>query len=367
VGVTFSQLPLLQRCLASVRLQAQMPVEPDTDRQAEGTVAHVVAQSIARKVHYYGAGEIIVHQGKDWPVDEDMIEGAELYSTQCSVRGRFEEPVGTAELSGRPDWFDIVASGPGHLYVVDYKYGHKPVDVFENWQLIGEAVMIGRHVAQAPTPAITALSKVHLIIVQPRAYHQDGPVRTWSTDFGRLETFYRDTIEPILQLAQPPTSPASAGGHCLTCKARSRCEVLRYATAGIVDFTGEADLHGLPAAVMGQELRMIVEAQEILKARFEALHAHAEAAARAGQRVPFWSMQPGRGRKEWTLPVQTIASMATGAGLNVLKPPALITPTQAVKAGMPQEVVDSLSQSYPGAMSLKPDTHTNLRKVFSHE
>src|SRR5205085_9695018 len=64
------------------------------------------------------------------------------------------------------------------LDVFDFKFGHGFVSEFENWQLIGyaagflESLGIDGHADQA--------LRVNLHVVQPRAYHRAGPVRTWS-------------------------------------------------------------------------------------------------------------------------------------------------------------------------------------------
>ena len=59
------------------------------------------------------------------------------------------------------------------LYVTDLKYGYEIVEPFENWQALAYAAGVAALPGMVP-------DKVVITIVQPRAPHRRGPIRTWS-------------------------------------------------------------------------------------------------------------------------------------------------------------------------------------------
>lgn len=366
-----SALHLTVPCPGSLQMQERVPPMPESDAEAEGTVAHLVAMRRAASAAPCQLGDVIQHNGRPWTVDEDMLDGAALFASAVHPAGRFEQTVKIPDIPdcwGTPDYFYYTGPLPKGEYpfldVTDYKYGHRPVEVFENLQLAAYAIGVLALLSQAPEP-ISLGMEVWLRIVQPRAYHTDGPVRVWKTHVAALREFVASRIVPAVQEALGTNPRTVAGGHCLNCRARASCETLRYSAATVVDFAGTVEPQELSPAAMGQELRILSAAQALLNARYEGLHAQAENLARAGHAIPWWSLQPGRGSFAWEEDTQDmVMGAAKMMGIDVLKPAALVTPTQAIKQGLAKEVVESFATRRTGKLSLKPDDTTAFRKVF---
>lgn len=109
----------------------------------------------------------------------------------------------------------VIATWDGLLEVVDFKYGSfVAVDADANLQLgyyaLGELAR-GMYAA------------VRLTVVQPRADHAAGPVRSYDTTPERLEAWAHRVLLPGLAAARAPGAPLRAGNHCMFCDAKEVC------------------------------------------------------------------------------------------------------------------------------------------------
>lgn len=363
-------------CAASLQLQERIPTEPDTEEQQEGHAAHVVALHAATG-ELWPIGHTFQYGGREWRVDADMHDGAALYAENCgpwSLPGhQYEQAVHIrrihAECWGTPDHWRVTLDGtkPILLELDDYKFGHRYVDAFENHQLAAYAIGVLDQLGISPgDDSLTVV----LRIIQPRAYHKDGPVQEWRTTpfkLGKMLTVLRNAVAGALV-----TDPlASTGPHCLDCRARAACRTLQAAATGIVDYSMTADLQPLDVTAAAVELRILDEAAKRLAARRTGLAAQVESAARGGQRVPWWHMEPNKSNLAWlpNVSVDEAAGMAQLFGVNIRNPPELMTPTQAKAAlkrkGVDEAVIDQYATRPPTGMKLVADDG-RARKVFAH-
>ncbi len=360
-----SALHLTVNCAFSLTAQESVPPAPETDAEAEGSAAHWVAHKIASRSRTFTLGEKFEHGGRTWEINDEMLDGAALYAgeAQHHSTARFEVPIEIPDIHptlcwGTPDyWRAIVEIFLKLLKVIDYKYGYRFVEVFEHYQLIGYAAGIAR-LLNLPLDF-----PVMLVIVQPRAYG-GPPVREWSLTVAELYDYCAKIIAPKVAEALDPHPTATTGAHCLDCKARHACQTYRYATANLVDFSQRGVVEHLTADQMGQELRVLREAIERLEGRYDGLHAQAENLGRAGHNIPFWQMEQKEGRRAWldNAPVPTVVGLGDLLGVNLRKPEALITPTQAINAGIDESIVEQYSHRPKGALKLVPVNLKTTRK-----
>lgn len=363
-------------CNASVQLQAQIPEQPETEEQAEGTVAHSVAMMAAGGGLPHKVGDVIEYNGRKWAVDLDMVNGARVYAEALGgPHGnlRLEDAVQCSRIHptacyGTPDAWRYIREGTGPLgkpvlRIGDYKYGHRFVEVFENFQLVAYAVGV---VERLNLESLGDDLILELILVQPRAYHKEGPVRKWRTTVGEVRPLVeRAAAAATAALAVDPK--ATTGEHCIDCRARHICVTLRHAVANIVDYSGTAELAPLDAIAMGHELRILEDAADRLAARRTGIAVQVEAALRAGQRVPGYVLEPGRANMAWMVdaPIAELAAMGDLLGVDIRKPLAVCTPTQAIDSGIDKEIVSQFAHRPPGALKLKAESITTARKAFS--
>lgn len=384
--ISISGLELTVACPASVKLQAAVPPQPETEEEAEGTAAHFVAMRYAQgRARELPVGAKFTVNGREWTVDLDMATGAELYARALGGLHntlRLEETVKCSRIHptqcwGTPDaWrylpdyvFPQGLGLPEHpvnvVRVGDYKYGHRFVEVFECLQLIGYAAgvmeLLGLHDENV---------WLEFILVQPRSYHKDGPVRIWRVRADKIRALINICYNAAHEaLGDNPTARTSE--HCLDCRARHACKTLQQCTQTLVDFSTSAELVQLPPEAMGQELAIIDDALERLKARRTGLAAQAEALLRMGKSIAFYHMEPGQSRLIYKddVTVDEILGLGELLGLELRKPQnpkdALLTPTQAIQRGVDEEVMKQYSHRPPAGLKLARDNSILARKVFS--
>lgn len=245
-------------CPGSIRMQ-QGKGDGSSVFAREGTAAHAVLEHCLRagmwSAELLDGGKVSSATGKvlepgthpdnpaEWeddpehqcvfPINPDMVSAVD--ECLAYVKMRLEELGPHAELRFetqvdlswvRPGMFgtnDIAIVVPWHvLETIDYKHGRGvAVEVEENSQTMYYAT--GTAHAEG-----WIFDEYKSTIVQPRLEHEDGPVRSWSTDERRLKTFAIELADAY-DRTQDPEAPLVAGEHCRFCRARAQCPTLAEA------------------------------------------------------------------------------------------------------------------------------------------
>jgi hypothetical protein len=363
-----SSMNTVMRCPGSIQLARLYPEDEDSQDAREGTASHWAGSELLAG-HTVDVGQVAPN---NVTLDADMIEGAEMYVRAVRevvpVGGYIEERVDISYVHpfmwGTPDFwhYDPIQRV---LYVFDYKYGRRFVEVFENWQLIAYAAGIMWSLALDDRE-----TTVHFGIVQPRAYHRDGPVRTWrvrGVDLRALINILAGGAEAAVRLDGTfnPDAKCVVNPGCRDCTGRRACPTLQRAAMADVDLAGAPVPFDLPPAAVGVELRMILHAMDTLKARASGLEEQAKAAMISGTDVPWFKLERGESREKWLRPIPEILALGTLLGLPLAKPPEAITPTQARKLGLSPELTATYAGRTSGEMKLVPDDGSKARKVFT--
>ena len=165
----------------------------------------------------------------------DVVEGSVTY---------FEQPVADATLHA--NYFGTTDAGVlngDHLIVSDYKNGAGVVvDVIHNPQIMYYAYGLIRKLND---PSIL---HVTLRVVQPNAFHPQGPMREWSLSVEELTAWAETDLLPAMRRTEVDTS-LEPGAHCRFCPARHVCPALSgmwgafaTASAGEVPALTDAEL-----------------------------------------------------------------------------------------------------------------------------
>ncbi len=358
-----SSLARTVQCAFSVTASLPYLNEPATEEQQEGDAAHWVALQMSQGV----TPRVGALAPNGVPVTDDMIDGGTIWADTVGPYGVAEVPVlipriHPTECWGTPDnrrWDGI----DGVLRVFDYKFGHDFVEVFENWQTTAYASGI------LDTLELDGYDDQHVwvehVIVQPRSYHADGPVRSWKERAIDLRARV-NVAWSAAHAALAPNPEANTGPECIHCPARHECRTLQLAAGRIAEMMGRGERTNMPAAAVGVELTILDRAAELLDARRTGLKAQAEAMIRRGERVPGWAVEHGAGRLAWLpdAPVTELVGMGDVMGVDLRKPVALITPTQAKKL-IDATVIDAYASRPKTAAKLVIDSTTAARKVFA--
>lgn len=357
-----SALPITLHCPGSVGLQQPYLNQEETDEQKEGTAGHWVACC-------YASGEVLPIEGDVAPngveVTEEMVDGALTYIEAIGIRqpgANLERRVSIARIHpqcwGTPD-YDDYDPAKRLLRVIDYKFGFKYVDVFENPQLVAYA--IGRLDELNLSDLNTY---VEFVIVQPRFYRAQ-PIRVWRVLASDLRGFV-NRIGNSVRNALSSTPTVQTGDHCTFCLARQNCLANRKAASLCLDFAGMPDVMIDDPISVGNELVAIDRAIERLKGRRTGLAEQATAFIRNGKRVPKYNLAQGQGRLKWNLDDSMIIDMVSMLyEKNIAKPAKAMTPTQC-KRLLDDAVIKSYSERVPGKLELVQTSDSEMAKVFSN-
>lgn len=354
------------KCAGHASLAARTPriADQSDESRLEGIEAHAVAQA------YAAAGE----PPGDW--DPDMLEGGKLWRDVlqgwgCEYSQEVEYkcvPWIAENVPARVDAEGYNAE-TNTLHVADYKYGHRYVDAYENWQLLCYAMAwLDRH-AKSHAHLIPDM-KLALHIVQPRA----GGHRTWNLTVQHLRDNYARTIVEAARTAnQAHVAPDAlgfelytTGSHCYKCAGAINCPALRDAASAALEFGSrniELDLTPEQAAI---ELMLIDEASTHIKNRREALEMQVMHTLQGGQSLPHWSIGHGRGSKRW-IPEKEAGLKAMGELYGVeVTTEKLKSPTQCAKL-LPAYIIDSHSEVTQGAARIQRKRADDGAKLFTQE
>lgn len=359
-------------CAAAPSMWQIYPEDEESEHSREGVAAHwVFAEIFAGRPVESGAAAI-----NGVAVTDEMVEGANLFvDTVTSTRLLppnlwpdlyIERTISTGERIspdcwGTPDcWGWNVAEKI--LYLWDYKFGHGYIDVFGNWQLLcyAAAALFALGVDGYTEQQVT----VKFCIVQPRNYCAEGPVRTWVVNAAELRGLY-NTLAAAAERAKAPNPAATVNPNCGHCSARHACATLQRAAWSAADLsTQEQPLNMTPEA-RALELRMLRRAQATLEARVSGVEEQMTSELKRGRGVAGFLLEQGRGRTQFA-PDKLEHVLELGRMFNIeLQKSGLVTPNQAVKAGLPAEMLDGLTVTSPGQIKLIEDNGQKARKIFS--
>ena len=84
-----------------------------------------------------------------------------------------------------------------------------------------------------------------------------------------------------------------------------------------------------------------------------------------GDLIPGWSVGFTAGKTVWQGGRENeVREAAKMFGVNVEKPPALITPTQAKKAGLPADIIKMYSNKKSGSARLEPVNFDEIKNLL---
>lgn len=369
-------------CPGSAAMEAAYPEQGDRPEAAEGTAAHWVMEmmltghavplgtfapnGVSITAEIWESAQVIYDDitetlGANWPalvVIERLVRIPRVHA---------QHNYGTPDVRA---WVDRPAEGRKTLYVWDFKHGHSYVDAFENWQLIDYAAGLLSEANDFNGAAgLPAFSETHIDIVfrvvQPRAYHPDGPVREWRTTADALRSYvFRLSMAAEEATGDsPPCKPVAAA--CENCTARHACTALQTAAYRGMDIAKRAQAAELSPAALGLELRLLTEAAALIEARKSGLEEQVDAIITSGKSVPHWTKTRGTAREVWAKDAAEVIALGDMMGLDLRKPTDAVTPTQAKAKGLPASLVSQYSVRPAGSMKLVLDDGSAARKVFT--
>jgi len=314
-------------CPGSVALSGHVGPGPSSVYADEGTAAHELGENCL----LFGEdaedriGEIIEGKERSFEVDAEMAEAVQVYVD--FVKGKLKacrkalaphpgsnqprsqphhDPILRLEYHVDLSWLrsgmfgtaDTILIGGTELLVADYKHGQGvAVEVKDNPQL--------RYYALGPAKDFPAITHVTMAIVQPRAIHPDGPIRSDRMSRAALMKWAEEELGPAVDRTREPNAPRAAGDHCRWCSALAVCpEALAKAQEdAALDFT-EVELDfDKPADLVTTDietLSKILAAKDFITKYLDAVAALARRRLDSGEGFPGWKLVRGKSRRKWS-------------------------------------------------------------------
>lgn len=340
-------------CPPSAVIAEKYP-QQDTDYTREGTLAHEVAEIVARA--RVEGRDISRFPWKDG-ITAEMIEHAGSYADY--IQEQIKSPDAHVLLEQRVDFSPWVPDGFGTcdciilqgdtMDVIDYKYGQGvQVDAKDNPQL--RLYALG---ALNDYGIAFDVKKVRMHIFQPRLNN----ITQDSMTAKQLLKWADKTVKPIAQNAAEGKGDYRAGEHCKFCPHAGRCREL---TNTCMDY---ADAHGLGATdytMDAAEVGDILAMAPIIDLWLKRVRDQALRTLLDGGSIPGYKVVEGRGSRTWRDELQVADTLkAAGYSLEDITETSLLSVAKMEKAigkKRAEEIVGELIVRKPGAPTIALET-----------
>lgn len=342
-------------CNGSIFMTKNKKFEVDDTITEEGNAAHYLAEQVFKGL--FTADELIDRKAPNGVfITAEMADHVDGYLRDIKGKGFVEIDTSYRdtgwEVRGRADHISFEG---GVLYVDDFKYGWKIVEPDHNWTLISHAVgwMINNW------GEISAVKSVVFRIYQPRPYHPRGAIRQWSISTQELMGFASE----IKSALSKPEQKVLSGSHCYKCPSLASCPSTQIAAMNAIDVSEQAFDSNMSNDDLSYVLEQFSRAKDALEQFIDAAEDMLKHRLKAGQAVKGWGLQIDLGQKKW-LDGVTPEFIEALTGVDVSKK-SLITPNQAKKAGVLEDVVESLcDRPTKGVKLVKVDENKRAEQLF---
>ena len=339
-------------CPGSVKLRQRFRDKDDSSIYAdEGSAAHaVIERCLLQGLEAWEvAGEPIEFGKFKGTIDTTMADSVQMFLDQVRPETpkamretHISDPSFHQNFYGTVDHADMPTDRL--LIVTDFKYGAGiAVDVIDNTQLLYYAWGIVRHFKLD-----VAKLSVKMRIVQPRAFHPDGPVREWTIVGPALARWANEILHPAMVRAEWDDT-LNPGPHCRFC-INAHCPALQSMFGAAYQRTG-LDAAGLDDATLGKEYQRI----EAVKMYISGIQKQVTQRVTNGKTIPGAKLvhaSNDRIFKDGALDV-----LQKHFGSAVFLPPTIKSPAQIEKLGpKAKELVKEWAHKPTGGLMAVPET-----------
>ena len=348
-------------CPGSLKAEERFPDESSPFAEL-GTAAHELGEHCLEN-NIEDVALCIGGSFNDHIVDDNMAAAVQTYvnfvrateAEEAPALLRLEQRFSLEDLDPPMPMFGtsdctIYGKETGNLWIIDYKHGQGvAVDVEDNAQLkyyaLGAVLKIGN---KAP------INQVHTAIVQPRASHRDGSIRTYSYTKDEILDFGTDLIDAA-HAALAPDAPLIAGDHCKFCKAAGVCSALRGNALAVAqdEFGAIKSVDDLTPEEIGAYMDKLPLVEEWIKS----LRRHAHTMLEAGTSVPGFKLVEKRPTRRWKNQ-EELLDWAASENLEdeEIFEKKIKSPAQIEKVVGKKNVPSDLIMSVSTGLSMVPDT-----------
>lgn len=337
---------------------ATMYESADTEYTREGTLAHEVAEVVAR----HRLNGLLTFPNWAPEVTQEMIQCAEAYADY--IQELITDDSAVVLLEQRLDFSPWVPRGFGtgdciiiqgnRLDVVDYKFGQGvAVSAVDNSQM--RLYGLG---ALNDYGDIYDIQEVRTHIFQPR-------INNVSTETLEAEALLKwgEEVKPVAQQAAEGKGEAHSGEHCRFCPHAGQCPTLSADCLKVVNIQGgKAAVPTLAPWMVADILRQ----EPMISAWLKAVKDRALSTLLNGEEIPGYKVVEGRGSREWADEWKVTEALINAdyeedqyTKIEILSPAAL---EKSIGKKKVAELLSEYIVSKPGAPTVAPES--DKRKPF---
>lgn len=324
--------------------------DQETSFANEGTLAHEVAEFMARNGYYS-------RQDAKNGVTVEMVECAKEYADYIEEQKKSNDAI--VLLEQRVDFSPWVPDGFGTcdciiiqddtLTIIDYKYGQGVmVSAKDNPQM--KLYALG---AMNDYGIAMDVQKVELHIFQPRMNN----ISTDSLTVEELMTWAEKTVKPTAEKAIKGKGKYAPGEHCRFCQHGGKCRALTKLC------TEYLDTHGLRVALpvlAPHEVADVLRMEPMVTLWLKKVKEQAFTTLMNGEELPGYKLVEGKlGNRKWKDEGEVAATLAPLYSKEEYTETKLLSPSQMDKAiGKKRvaELLEGLIERAPGAPTIAPIT-----------
>lgn len=327
--------------------------QQDTSFTQEGTLAHEVAEIVARQ-RLLGLGEI--SDNKEG-VTHEMIDCANEYADYIEEQKKSNDA--TVLLEQRVDFSAWVPEGFGTcdciiiqddtLTIIDYKYGQGVIVNAENNSQLRLYALGAMH----DYGDLLGITKVEMHIFQPRLNHTSKDSMTVE----ELLTWADKTVKPTAEKAIKGKGKYTPGEHCRFCQHAGRCRALTRAC------TEYLDTHGMRVSLpvlAPYEVADVLRMEPMVTLWLKKVKEQALTTLMNGEELPGYKLVERKlGNRKWKDEAEVAATLANLYSREEYTETRLLSPSQMDKAIGKKKVAELLGELIdraPGAPTIAPET-----------
>lgn len=332
--------------------------DQDTEFTREGTLAHEVAEIVARE-RMAGRGPTL-ENFLAWPegTTQEMVDHAHSYADY--IQEHIKSPDAHVLLEQRVDFSTWVPDGFGTcdciilqgdtLTIIDYKYGQGvAVDAKENSQMMLYALGALNDYGIAYD-----VETVEMHIYQPRINNNS----VWTAKAADLLYWADKTVKRLAADAAKGKGKYKAGEHCRFCPHAGRC---RQLTKTCTEYVETHSLRVAVPVLADWEVADVLQMEPLISLWLKRVKAQAMTTLLEGGTVPGFKVVEGKlGNRKWTDELAVAERLqAEGYQLGEITETKLLSPAamdKSIGKKRVAELLDSLIDRAPGSPTIVPET-----------
>jgi len=344
-------------CPRSIKLKALVPKVEESPHAAEGTAAHELAEMCLRDS--LDPEDFIGLPIDGFEVGEEMAEAVRVYVDFCrqfkgeaEIEKRFNLGFIHKDIFGTAD-FSVYNPDSKALSVVDYKHG-KGVVVSPEWNSQLMIYSLGASWGHDDC------EKISMTIVQPRAYHEDGVIRSWFIDKKDLYSWAFDVLRPAALRTEDENARIEAGAHCRFCKAIAICPAQSKRALEIAKTDFENPVLPDPEKMTPEQISKVIELSGAFSSWADRVRSYAKARLELGDEIPGFKLVERRSNRIWApgnARVEDFLKEKLGEGAYVKK---LVSPAGAERALKKSGIKAKEAKDLLEPLWVKPDRGTTI-------